>query len=232
MTATGFPAAARRELRDARMRANLGRATAVIRGKRATAVRELSDWEELRDAGAAIKARVLATLPEQLERLEARVQAAGGSVHWAANADEANDIVVGIARRHRADEVVKVKSMTTEEIGLNRALAGSGIRAVETDLAELIVQLAGDRPSHILVPAVHYGREQIRELFERTIAGGRTLPDEPRALAEVARSYLRQRFLSAKVAVSGANFAVAETGTVCVVESEAMGGSASRSRKF
>ncbi len=223
MTATGFPAAAHRELQDARLRANLERATSVIRGKRAAAVAELADWDELRDAGAAIKARALANLPEQLERLESQVQAAGGNVHWAAEAEEANQIVVDIARRHRAEEVVKVKSMATEEIGLNRALAASAIRPVETDLAELIVQLAGDRPSHILVPAVHYGREQIRELFERTIAVGRTLPDEPQALAEVARSYLRERFLSAKVAVSGANFAVAQTGTVCVVESEGNG---------
>jgi L-lactate dehydrogenase complex protein LldF len=220
---TGFPAAAHAALRDTQLRGNLTRATGTIRAKRAAAVAELPDWEPLREAGAAIKARALAELPDQLERLEARVQAAGGKVHWAGDGPEANRIVTGIARAHGVHEVVKVKSMATEEIDLNAALDGAGIRAVETDLAELIVQLAGDRPSHILVPAVHYGRGEIRRLFERTIAAGERLADDPRALAEVARRYLRKRFLSARVAVSGANFAVAETGGVCVVESEGNG---------
>ena len=223
MTPTGFPAAAHDALADTQLRANLARATSVIAAKRAAAVAELPDWEQLRDAGAAIKARTLATLPDQLELLEVRVKEAGGTVHWASDGAQANDIVLDIARRHEAREVIKVKSMATEEIGLNAALAGHGITAVETDLAELIVQLAGDRPSHILVPAVHYGRAEIRELFERTIAAGEPLPDDPRAIAEVARRYLRDRFLSARMAVSGANFAVAETGTVCVVESEGNG---------
>jgi L-lactate dehydrogenase complex protein LldF len=223
MTGGGFAARAETALKDVRLRGNLTRATATIRGKRAMAVGELPDWEELRDAGAAIKARALATLPQQLEALEAAVQGAGGVVHWAADAREANQIVVGVARRHRVGEVVKVKSMATEEIHLNEALREAGVEATETDLAELIVQLAGDRPSHILVPAVHYGREQIRALFEATIAAGETVPDDAGAIADVARRYLRARFLGARMAVSGANFAVAETGTVCVVESEGNG---------
>ena len=223
MSTTGFTAGATVALADPRLRRNLGNATTAIRAKRAAAVAELPDWQELRDAGAAIKARALADLPAQLEALEAAVHAAGGTVHWATDAREANQIVVGIARRHAVTEVVKVKSMVTEEIRLNDALAQAGVRAVETDLAELIVQLAGDRPSHILVPAVHYGRGEIRALFESTIAAGETIPDDPTAIADVARRYLRERFLSAPMAVSGANFAVAETGTVCVVESEGNG---------
>jgi L-lactate dehydrogenase complex protein LldF len=220
---TGFTAGAHTALANPQLRRNLANATGTIRAKRAAAVGELPDWSELRDAGAAIKARALASLPEQLEALEAAVQAAGGMVHWAADAREANEIVVAIARRHEVREVVKVKSMVTEEIRLNDALARAGVRAVETDLAELIIQLAGDRPSHILVPAVHYGRAEIRALFESTIAVGETIPDDPRAIADVARRYLRRRFLEAPMAVSGANFAVAATGTVCVVESEGNG---------
>src|SRR3954470_1088331 len=223
MTAGGSPAAARRELANAQQRRNLGKATTTIRAKRARVVEELPDWEALRTAGAAMKAHAMATRPEQLERLEAAVQAAGGTVHWARDAAEANATVAGIAHAHGVAEVTKVKSIATDEIGLNDALAAEGISAVETDLAELIIQLAGDESSHILVPAIHRNRAEIRQLFERTIAAGRELSADPPALAEVARRHLRQKFLAAKVAISGANFAVAETGAVCVVESEGNG---------
>jgi len=128
-----------------------------------------------------------------------------------------------VVRATGQTEVVKVKSMATQEIGLNEALEVHGIEALETDLAELIVQLGHDRPSHILVPAIHRNRTEIRDLFERTIARGRHLSDEPAELAEVARLHLRERFLRAKVGVSGANFGVAETGTLVVVESEGNG---------
>jgi L-lactate dehydrogenase complex protein LldF len=124
-----------------------------------------------------------------------------------------------------ADEVVKVKSMATAEIGLNEALEAAGITALETDLAELIVQLAGDKPSHILVPAIHRGRAEIREIFAQRMPGVDTgaLTDEPAVLAAAARAHLREAFLRARVAVSGANFAVADTGTLTVVESEGNG---------
>jgi L-lactate dehydrogenase complex protein LldF len=180
-----------------------------------------------------------------LVQLEERVTAAGGTVHWARDAHEANAIVTSLVRaalaaqprsgegpvassaaapHHTADEVVKVKSMVTQEIGLNEALEQAGIRAIETDLAELIVQLGGDRPSHILVPAIHRNRAEIRDIFRRAMPGVRPdLSDDPAQLAEAARTYLRQKFLSARVAVSGANFAVAQTGTVVVVESEGNG---------
>jgi L-lactate dehydrogenase complex protein LldF len=145
-------------------------------------------------------------------------------VHWARDADEANRIVTDLVAATGSDQVVKVKSMATQEIGLNEALAEAGIAAVETDLAELIVQLADDRPSHILVPAIHRNRAEIRRIFLEHMPGvDPALTDEPRVLAMAARAYLRRTFLAARVAVSGANFGVAATGTLAVVESEGNG---------
>ena len=218
-----FPTAARRALRDTQMRRNVGHATHTIRTKRLGAVSECADWEELREAGSEIKDDVLARLPELLEELEANVTARGGVVHWARDAHEANAIVTSLVRATGADEVVKVKSMATQEIGLNEHLEAHGITAVETDLAELIVQLGRDKPSHILVPAIHRNRAEIREIFTREMPDAGELTDDPRVLAMAARRHLRRKFLSAKVAVSGANFGVAETGTLAVVESEGNG---------
>jgi L-lactate dehydrogenase complex protein LldF len=219
------------------LRRNLYKATHTIRDKRAVVVGEMADWQELREAGRALKERVLRHLDTYLLELEASVQRAGGQVHWARDASEANAIITQIAQSHNAHEVIKVKSLTTDEIKLNEALAARGIAAIETDLAELIIQLAGEPSSHILVPAIHKNRSEIREIFlrmliERDLVPGPgellgtevdELSDEPRQLTAVARAYLRSKFLSTKVAISGANFAVAETGTVCVVESEGNG---------
>jgi len=216
-----FPDAARASLTDTQLRGNLRKATTTIRTKRAAAVGELDDWERLRRAGESIKDDVLADLDSHLERLEAAVTARGGVVHWARDADEANRIVLDLARQEGADEVVKVKSMATAEIGLNEALEAGGIHAVETDLAEVIVQLGDDRPSHILVPAIHRNRAEIKEIFAKMPEPPTS--DDPRALAEAARRYLRRKFLSAKVAISGANFGVADTGSIVVVESEGNG---------
>jgi L-lactate dehydrogenase complex protein LldF len=221
---TGFADAARDELRNPQLRANLRRATTTIRAKRAAVVGEVAEWEALRDAGQSVKRRAMAALDEHLLTLEASVIAAGGSVHWARDAGEANAIVTRLVRAAGSDAVIKVKSMATDEIGLNAALAAAGITAHETDLAELIVQLAdGDTPSHILVPAIHRNRTEIRDLFRARLPGAREVSDEPAALAEAARLHLRELFLSVKVGISGANFAVAETGTVGVVESEGNG---------
>jgi L-lactate dehydrogenase complex protein LldF len=217
-----FPAAARRSLADTQLRANLARATTTIRDKRARAVGELPDWEELRAAGARAKDRALLGLDAELERLEASVAAAGGQVHWASDGAQACEIVAGIARSHGLRELVKVKSIASDEIKLNDALADAGISAVETDLAELIIQLGDDLQSHILVPAIHMNRAEIRDLFRHEL-GLPDLSDEPAALTEAARLHLRSKFLTARMGVSGANFAVAETGTVCVVESEGNG---------
>ncbi|MEV7927820.1 lactate utilization protein B [Kitasatospora sp. NPDC088779] len=223
-----FPQAAAAAVRDERLRANLRHATHTIRDKRARAVAELDDWAELRAAGKAIKDHTLRHLDRYLVQLEEAVTAVGGIVHWAADADEANRIVADLVRATGETEVVKVKSMATQEIRLNEALAAEGITAYETDLAELIVQLGEDRPSHILVPAIHRNRAEIREIFaERMAAWGRPAPegltDSPAELAEAARLHLREKFLRARVAVSGANFMVAETGTLVVVESEGNG---------
>jgi L-lactate dehydrogenase complex protein LldF len=219
-----FPDAARTALRDSQLRHNLARATATIRDKRGRVVAELPDWEQLRLAGAALKDEALHNLDRYLLQVEERVTAAGGHVHWARDAAEANAIVIDLVRATGVNEVVKVKSMATQEIELNEALEEAGIAAWETDLAELIVQLGKDRPSHILVPAIHRNRAEIRELFLRTMPEApRELSDAPRELAEAARTHLRRKFLSAKVAISGANFLVAETGTLVVVESEGNG---------
>jgi L-lactate dehydrogenase complex protein LldF len=219
-----FPEAAREALANAQLRHNVGHATRAIRVKRAEVVAEAPDWEQLREAGRALKERVLRHLDHYLAELEAAVQSAGGVVHWARDAEECNRIVGDIVVAHGATEVVKSKSLTTEETRLNDALAERGIRAVETDLAELIIQLADDSPSHILVPAIHLGRAEIRELFLRTLDDApEDLSDDPRALAELARGHLRELFLSTRVGISGANFAVAQTGTVSVVESEGNG---------
>ncbi len=218
-----FPQAAKVALANTQLRRNMGKATTTIRAKRASVVGELPDWEALRDAGSAIKARTMRHLDDYLLQLEAAVERAGGHVHWARDAAEANRVITGIIQATGADRVVKVKSLTTDEIHLNQALAENGIRAIETDLAELIIQLAGETSSHILVPAIHKNRSEIRDLFRRTIAAGQDLSDNPPELAAAARRYLREQFLSARVAISGANFAIAETGTIGVVESEGNG---------
>ena len=217
-----FPQAAPTGLANAQLRANLGFATTTIRAKRAQVVAEVPDWEELRDAGAAIKDSALHRLDTMLLDLEATVTSAGGVVHWARDATEANRIVVELVRAAGADEVVKVKSLATDEIRLNEALQAAGIRPIETDLAELIVQLAGERASHLLVPAIHKNRTEICDLL-RVALDQPDLSNKPTELTAAARLYLREAFLRARVAISGANFAVAETGTICVVESEGNG---------
>ncbi|MFE0254167.1 LutB/LldF family L-lactate oxidation iron-sulfur protein [Streptomyces sp. NPDC059010] len=223
-----FPKAAHEAVHDATLRGNLRHATHTIRAKRANAVAEVSDWAALREAGKRIKDHTLRHLDRYLVQLEESVTAAGGKVHWAADADEANRIVADLVKATGESEVVKVKSMATQEIGLNEALEAEGIRAYETDLAELIVQLGKDRPSHILVPAIHRNRGEIRDIFRSEMSEwGRPAPegltDTPAELAEAARLHLREKFLRAKVGISGANFMVAETGTLVVVESEGNG---------
>ncbi len=223
-----FPDAARAALANTQQRKNLRHATHTIRNKRARVVAEVPEWEALRVAGAQAKDEALTHLGDYLEQLERNLTENGAVVHWARDAREANQIVLGIVRSKEVDEVVKVKSMVTQEIELNEALEEAGIHAWETDLAELIVQLGHDRPSHILVPAIHRNRSEIREIFMREMgAVGRPAPDDltddPARLAEAARLHLREKFLRARVGISGANFAVADTGTLVVVESEGNG---------
>ena len=182
----------------------------------------MPDWEQLRDSAQQIKRRVLANLPGYLEQFEAACTAAGGQVHWARDADEANQIITGIIQSHKQTEIIKVKTMTSDETRLNVALEAAGITPWETDLADLIIQLGHDKPSHIVVPALHKNKSEIRQLFLEKM-NLTELGDKPEDLAAAARTYLRERFLRVKVGFSGANFAVAETGSVCVVESEGNG---------
>jgi len=207
---------------DPQLRRNLRAATRGIRQKRNAVVAEVEDWEELRVAGEAIKRDAMGRLDVLLEQLEDAVTRAGGKVHWARDAVEANAVIGDLVAGHDAREVVKVKSLTTDEIELNQALERRGITAIETDLAELIVQLSDDWPSHILVPAIHRNRSEIRDVFAREL-GLEGLGDDPEELTDAARRHLRQAFLRARVGVSGANFGIAETGTVGVVESEGNG---------
>ena len=166
-----FPDLARIALADGQLRSNLAHATTTIREKRGRAVGELGDWEDLRDAGVAIKDYVLENLEALVVQLEQSVTRNGGVVHWARTAQEANAVVVDLVQATPAKSVVKIKSMVTQEIGLNAALEEHGIAAYETDLAELIVQLGDDLPSHILVPAIHKNRSQIRDIFIREWEG-------------------------------------------------------------
>ncbi|GGJ56017.1 LutB/LldF family L-lactate oxidation iron-sulfur protein [Deinococcus roseus] len=217
-----FVDAAHDTLSNTQMRRNLRHVTTAIRDKRSRVVSEVENWEELREVASGIKQHVLENLDTYLLQLEESVHKAGGQVHWASNAQEAREIVAKIALQHQAKEVIKIKSITTDEIELNDFLQGRGVAAIETDLAELIVQLSHDRPSHILVPAIHKNRAEVKDLFNETLGAGLET-DEPVQIAGAARTYLREKFFSVKMAVSGANFAIAETGTVCIVESEGNG---------
>jgi L-lactate dehydrogenase complex protein LldF len=228
-TAPPFPKGAAASFEDMQLRRNLAHATDVIQRKRALVVAERPDWEALRESGREIRHHAMHYLDAYLDQFETTCTAAGGTVHWVQDADEANALVVRLVneayereREGLPREVIKIKSMATEEIHLNDALQAAGIRAYETDLAELIIQLGDDQPSHLVVPALHKNRHQIREIFQREM----NLPelgDTPQDLADAARLFLREKFLRVPVAVSGANFLVAETGSVAIVESEGNG---------
>lgn len=219
-----FQKAAHHELDNVTKRRNLQYATTTIRVKRQNAVDELDDWQDLREAGSTIKQDVMSRLPELLEEFERNVTARGGHVHWARDSKEANEIIARLVKETGESDVVKIKSMATQEIALNEELEKHGIHAQETDLAELIVQLGDDFPSHILVPAIHRNRAEVRDIFvDRMPNTDDTLTSDPTELTNAAREYLRDQFMKAKVAISGVNFGIAETGTVSIVESEGNG---------
>ena len=217
-----FPAAALPVLRNAQLRKNVAHATDVIQGKRNRLVAEKADWTQLRDAASALRAHTLEHLGEYLAQFEERCTAAGGVVHWAADGEEARAIILAILREEKAAEVIKIKTMTSAEIQLNPYLREHGIAAHETDLAEIILQLGAGEPSHVVVPALHVNRAQVREIFARTM-GLPKLSDDPQELTAAARSYLRKMFMTVPTAISGANYLIAETGGVAIVESEGNG---------
>lgn len=219
-----FPDGAHEMLRNTQLRRNLKYATTTIRNKRNLRVAEMPDWQQLRDAASAIKNEVMSNLPKYLTQVEENVTARGGIVHWARDAAEANKIIYDIISEKGVDEIIKIKSMATQETNLNEYLKDRGIAAWETDLAELIVQLSEDMPSHIVVPAIHRNRAEVKAIFEKKMGEvGKNLTEDPRVLTMAARAHLRKKFLSAPVAVSGSNMIVAESGTVSIYESEGNG---------
>ncbi len=205
-------------LRDESLQRQMGKAMPASRKARADAVAELPEWESLRSAAAGIKDHVLANLESYLGQLESQVRGLGGTVHWASDAAEARAIITNLARSQGVRRIVKSKSMTTEEIFLNPALEAAGASVVETDLGEYVVQLAGERPSHLIAPAVHKPTEEISDLFVRKLGVPRY--ERPEDLARVAREVLRAEFLAAEMGITGVNFAIAETGTLVIVENE------------
>ncbi len=208
-------------LNDARLQAALAQATGRFLTGRERAWSELEDIQALRDRGRAIRDHVLDHLDDYLARLEAALTHAGGRVHYAPDAAAACRIIVDIAQAHGVRLAVKSKSMTSEEVHLNAALTQAGMEVVETDLGEWIIQLAGERPSHIIAPAVHKTRSQVADLFAAVT--GETVPDDIPTLTKIARRELRRRFLNADLGISGVNFAVAETGTLVIVTNEGNG---------
>jgi L-lactate dehydrogenase complex protein LldF len=205
-------------LADPPLQAALVRLTSTLLAGNRRGYAALADSSQLRDHAKRIKEHALAHLDRYLEQLEASVKKLGGHVHGAATAEEARQIIVDIARKSNCQRAVKSKSMTTEEVHLNPALEAAGVEVVETDFGEFIIQLAGERPSHLVAPAVHHTRESIARLLSQHT--GTPLPDEPVTLAKTGRRLLRQKFASADLGITGANFAVAETGTIVLVSNE------------
>jgi L-lactate dehydrogenase complex protein LldF len=190
-----------------------------LRARRDAAAAEVPDFEALRERAAAIKDHALDHLDAHLERFEANARAAGAVVHWAADAKALCTAVASILRAHGAARVVKSKSMLTEECGLNASLEAQGFEVVDTDLGERIVQLGHEPPSHLIVPAIHRTRGEIGALFHRHMASPPEETDPDRLMAH-ARADLRARFLAAEAGITGANFAIAETGAVVLVTNE------------
>jgi L-lactate dehydrogenase complex protein LldF len=218
---TTFPLRVHRALEDRALGAALGHVSAQLRTRRSLAFESLPDADAVRDRARKAKLDVLRDLPAQLESFEARAQANGIHVHWAETAEEANRLVTGLASKYDVKRAAKAKSMVSEEIHLNAALEAAGVEVVETDLGEYIVQLADDRPSHIVAPIIHMTRADVGRVMHDRL--GTPLTDEPATLGRFAREKLRDVFLRADMGITGANFGVVETGTICLVTNEGNG---------
>ncbi len=216
-----FTEASAQALADRGLQAALVRLTDTLMAGNRRGYAALADSDRLRDHAKRIKEHTLAHLDQYLEQLEASVVKLGGMVHWAATAEEAREIIVDIARAGNCRHAVKSKSMTSEEVHLNPALEAAGIEVTETDLGEYILQVAGERPSHLVAPAVHHTRESVARILSKHL--GETLPEDPQALAQAGRRVLREKFYRADLGITGVNFAVAETGTVVLVTNEGNG---------
>ena len=213
-----FSANVREALSNQKLQNALSKATFQIMESRDDAFAKYPEGDSLRDLAREIKERTLAGLDQYLTELAEAVRGNGGTVHWAGDAKEAREIIMGLAHQYGARMVVKSKSMTTEEIALNEALEDAGVEPVETDLGEYIIQLAGEAPSHIIAPAIHKSREDVTELFVDKLGSPRLSRHEE--LAREARRHLREKFRHAEMGITGVNFAVAETGTIAIVENE------------
>ena len=221
-TSSAFTENSRRALADVSLQDALRRLADGFPARRLEAIARLPEFDQLRAQARAVKDHVLENLDGYLERFAARVEDAGGHVHWCRDAAEARDVVLAICRDAGARTVTKSKSMVGEEIAINEHLEAHGIEPVETDLGEYIIQLRREPPSHLIAPAIHLSRDQVAETFKAAhgaFPAGRRL-DEPRAMLDEARTVLRKRFLEADVGITGANLLIAETGTLVVVTNE------------
>ncbi len=217
-----FRERARIALDDHKLRASFRGAMDFLQNKRSSQFPRADELENLRDIGEAIRQHALANLPQLLVQLEERLTAAGVQVHWAATAQEANAIIHDIAQSAHARSIIKGKSMASEEIELNHYLEERGIQCLESDMGEYIVQLAGEKPSHIVMPAIHKTKEEIGALFERHIPEA-PYSEDVDTLIQTGRRALRQAFVDADIGLSGVNFAAADTGTLWLVENEGNG---------
>lgn len=213
-----FVAASAAALANPELQVILGRLGDSLGAKNRDAWAAFAEHDLVRERARAIKDETLANLHEHLATLEASVLRQGGHVHWAATGEEASQSILDIVEKHGATRVVKSKSMTSEEIHLNKALEQAGVQVVETDFGEYIIQVAGHRPSHIVGPALHLSKSQVTRILSD--AAGESLPNDREALAAYARRTLRSRFAEAEVGITGANYAIAETGSIVLVENE------------
>ena len=220
--AKDFKARSKAVLDNPGQRKNFRGAMDFLQAKRRAQFTDQDELQGLRELGATIRRYSLANLPRLLEQLEANLTANGVKVHWAQNAEEANAIALQIAQRVKAKRIIKGKSMVSEEVGFNHAMEAAGIEAFESDMGEYIVQLAGEAPSHIIMPAIHKTKQEIAQLFADEVPGV-TYTEDVDALIQIGRNVLRRKFAEADIGLSGVNFCVAETGTLCLIENEGNG---------
>ncbi|MFC1235772.1 LutB/LldF family L-lactate oxidation iron-sulfur protein [Vibrio sp. F74] len=221
-TPQNFHLQAHTALQDKQLRANFRGAMDYLRDKRKTAFSDLDEEKAIRDLSEAIRQRCLSKLPILLEQLERNCISNGIQVHWAEDAEQANDIIADIANSVQGKFIIKGKSMVSEEIELNHEMAKLGIECLESDMGEYIVQLDGDKPSHIIMPAIHKNKQEVSDTFEQNLDDFTPTVDVDE-LIQTGRTRLRRKFHDADIGLSGVNFAVAETGTLCLVENEGNG---------
>jgi L-lactate dehydrogenase complex protein LldF len=217
-TAETFDQNALAALKDPQLRGALQNLAKTFGERRTVAIRSVDNWEALREKARQIKDETLLYLDRYLEQFAENAEKAGAKIHWAVDGKSANEIILGLIRERNAKNVVKAKSMVSEETHLNAALERAGIFPVETDLGEWIIQLAEETPSHIVVPAIHKTKNQIAKVFAEKVGIKET--EDVDVLTQTARNFLREKFAECEVGISGVNFGIAETGTILILENE------------